>query len=222
VPVTEEALPDLVRRWQAGWGTARGFRPAEEARGGLHVLLGQPDRHREIVALRTDPASLRMLAAEAAGAARPTWLTVPTLEPEAAETILRAAGLTVHAERERLMTIPLSEHPRHAPRPPYTSEIGETGSVRQAVLRHPSSAEPVARGTVAILGPDAIADRIETVPEQRRRGLGSALMSTLAEHAAALGAKTGILVASPDGQRLYSALGWTVRATVLIGQRREP
>lgn len=71
---------------------------------------------------------------------------------------------------------------------------------------------------MAVVGTDAIADRIETVPEHRRRGLGSVVMSSLVENAMAHGATTGILVATADGQQLYSALGWTTRATVLIAQ----
>ncbi|MEV5535284.1 hypothetical protein AB0L13_00390 [Saccharopolyspora shandongensis] len=74
--MTEPAriTPDLVRRWQAGWGLARKFQPTEEARGELHVVLGKPGRHHEVVALHADddPESLRNLAAEAAAAALPT------------------------------------------------------------------------------------------------------------------------------------------------------
>ncbi|WP_406641469.1 GNAT family N-acetyltransferase [Amycolatopsis sp. WGS_07] len=210
-----ETLPDLIRRWQAGWGVSRRFRPAEEARGGLHVLLGQPGRHREIIAL--SPDSLRALADEAAAASRPTWLTVPTNEPETAEKIARAAGLVLRDERESLMTIHLRGHPHRPAPPPYTCATTMNGVVVETVLRHPDSGV-AARGTMAVVGTDAIADRIETVPEHRRRGLGSVVMSSLAEAAVTHGATTGILVATADGQRLYSALGWTTRATVLIAQ----
>ncbi|MFD2467977.1 GNAT family N-acetyltransferase [Amycolatopsis silviterrae] len=210
-----ESLPDLIRRWQAGWGTARSFRPAEEVRGGLHVLLGQPDRHREVIAL--SPDSVRALAGEVAAAAQPTWLTVPTNEPEAVEKIARDAGLEVRDEREALMTIPLRGHPHRPAPPPYTCATTMKGAVLETVLRHPDSGV-AARGTMAVVGTDAVADRIETVPEHRRRGLGSVVMSALAETAAAHGATTGILVATADGQQLYSALGWTTRATVLIAQ----
>ncbi|MGW7538395.1 GNAT family N-acetyltransferase [Amycolatopsis sp. NPDC054798] len=212
-----EALSDLIRRWQAGWGISRGFRPAEQARGGLHVLLGQPDRHREVVALSAEPDDLRGLAAEVAAASRPTWLTVPTNRPESVETIVREAGLKLRDEREALMTIPLQRHPPRQTPAPYQCTTATSGTVLETVLRHPDSGV-AARGTMAVVGTDAIADRIETVPEHRRRGLGSVVMSSLAENAVAHGATTGILVATPDGQQLYSALGWTTRATVLIAQ----
>jgi hypothetical protein len=43
-------------------------------------------------------------------------------------------------------------------------------------------------------------------------------MSALAEAAVAQGARTGLLVASEEGQRLYSSLGWRHEADVLIAR----
>ncbi|UKD54497.1 GNAT family N-acetyltransferase [Amycolatopsis sp. FU40] len=212
-----ESLPDLIRRWQAGWGTSRGFRPAGETRGGLHVLLEQPDRHREVIALSAEPDILRGLAEEVAAAERPTWLTVPTNRPEEVAAIVREAGLKLRDAREALMTIPLRQHPPRPAPPPYTGATTMNGAVCETVLRHPGSGV-AARGTMAVVGADAIADRIETVPEHRRRGLGSVVMSSLAENVMAHGATTGILIATADGRQLYSALGWSTRATVLIAQ----
>ena len=51
---------------------------------------------------------------------------------------------------------------------------------------------------------------IETEPEHQRRGLGSAVMATLANTATDLGATTGILGATVQGRALYEALGWQV------------
>lgn len=212
-----ESVPDLILRWQAGWGASRGFRPAEQARGGLHVLIEQSDRHREIVALSAEPDVLRGLADEVAAASLPSWLTVPTNRPESVEAIVREAGLKLRDEREALMTIPLRRHPSRPAPPPYTCATAMNGTVFETVLRHPDSGV-AARGTMAVVGTDAIADRIATEPEHRRRGLGSVVMSALAESALACGATTGILVATADGQQLYSALGWSTRATVLIAQ----
>ncbi|OAP21553.1 MULTISPECIES: GNAT family N-acetyltransferase [Amycolatopsis] len=212
-----ESLPDLIRRWQAGWGVSRGFRPAEESRGGLRVLLEQPDRHREVIALSAEPDVLRGLVEEVAAAERPTWLSVPANRPEEAEAIVREAGLKLRDGREALMTIPLRRHPPRPAPPPYTGATTMNGAVCETVLRHPD-AGVAARGTMAVVGTDAIADRIETVPDHRRRGLGSVVMSSLAENAVARGATTGILMATADGHQLYSALGWSTRATVLIAQ----
>ncbi|WP_431964231.1 GNAT family N-acetyltransferase [Actinacidiphila sp. bgisy160] len=75
-----------------------------------------------------------------------------------------------------------------------------------------------ARGTIAVVGADAIADRIETDAAHRRRGLGRAAMSALAEAAVSQGARTGLLIASQEGQLLYSCLGWHHEADVLIAR----
>jgi GNAT superfamily N-acetyltransferase len=76
----------------------------------------------------------------------------------------------------------------------------------------------VSSGRMAVVGEDAVADRIETDPQHRRRGLGSAVMASLVETAAAQGAKRGILIASIDGLRLYRSLGWKVVADIVIAR----
>jgi len=43
-------------------------------------------------------------------------------------------------------------------------------------------------------------------------------MSALTDAAVRAGARTGLLIASPDGERLYRRLGWTPRATVLTAK----
>lgn len=69
-----------------------------------------------------------------------------------------------------------------------------------------------ARGQVAPTGRSAVIDQIETAPEHRRRGLGGLVMRTLQDTAHAAGATTGVLVGTPDGQALYSTLGWTTHS----------
>ncbi|MGW5434869.1 GNAT family N-acetyltransferase [Streptomyces sp. NPDC004059] len=115
------------------------------------------------------------------------------------------------------MTTDLTEHPRHAPAAPYEREVRTEGPVTVVSL-HASSGEVAARGTSAVVGADAIPDRIETDAAHRRRGLGRAMMSALAEAAVAQGARTGLLIASEEGQRLYSSLGWRHKADVLIAR----
>ncbi len=215
--------PELIRRWLNGWTVARSL-PAAEPAGpdgdGLRSECHQPGREVEVFALRADeePGSLARLAAAVASAPQVTWLTVPTLRPGAVEAAVEAAGLEPHRRSEWLMTTDLTGHPRHAPATPYEIEVRTEGPVTDVVLHGPSG-EVAARGTVAVVGGDAIADRVETDAAHRRRGLGRAVMSALAEAAAAQGARTGLLIASEEGQRLYSSLGWHHRADVLIARR---
>ncbi|MGW1465426.1 GNAT family N-acetyltransferase [Streptomyces sp. NPDC002308] len=186
---------------------------------GLRSECGLPSREVEIFALRADEdaEALARLAATVAAATRTTWLTVPTLHPGAVEAVFATAGLEVLHRAEWLMTTDLTAHPQHAPAAPYEREVRTEGPVTVVTLRTPSG-ELAANGTIAVVGTDAIADRIETYAAHQRRGLGSAVMSALAEAAVAQGARTGLLIASKEGQLLYSSLGWRHEADVLIAQ----
>lgn len=62
----------------------------------------------------------------------------------------------------------------------------------------------------------AVFDRIVTVAEFRRRGLGSKVIGELCQRAASLGATTGLLFASLEGQHLYKRLGWSTAYQVII------
>jgi predicted GNAT family acetyltransferase len=116
------------------------------------------------------------------------------------------------------MTTDLTGHPRHtALESPYVCDVRTEGSVITVSI-HDDAGELAACGQVGLAGTDAVADRIETMPEHRRRGLGSAVMSALTAEALRQGARTGLLIASADGQHLYSALGWERLADAVIAQ----
>ncbi|MGW4322151.1 GNAT family N-acetyltransferase [Streptomyces sp. NPDC004684] len=212
----------LIGRWLDGWTVARSLpeaEPVEPAGDGLRSKCDQPGREVEVFALRADeePESVARLAAAVATARQVTWLTVPTLRPDTVEAVVGAAGLELVQRSEWLMTTDLTEHPQHEPAAPYEREVRTEGPVTVVSLHAPSG-EVAARGTIAVVGGDAIADRIETDAAHRRRGLGRAVMSALAEAAVSQGARTGLLIASQEGQRLYSTLGWRHEADVLIAQ----
>ncbi|GAB1329349.1 GNAT family N-acetyltransferase [Streptomyces sennicomposti] len=214
--------PGLIRRWLDGWTVARSLpeaEPVEPAGDGLRSECDQPGREVEVFALRADeePESVARLAAAVATARQVTWLTVPTLRRDAVEAVVGAAGLELVQRSEWFMTTDLTEHPRHAPAAPYEREVRTDGPVTVVSL-HDRAGEVAARGTIAVVGGDAIADRIETEAAHRRRGLGRAVMSALAETAVSQGARTGLLIASQEGRRLYSALGWHHKADVLIAR----
>ncbi|MEU3454682.1 GNAT family N-acetyltransferase [Micromonospora sp. NPDC006766] len=214
-------LRDLIVRWQRGWGVARALPVAEDVGGALRVRCMQPGRDIEYVALDAgeDLASLSTLAELVAGEDAVTWLTVPTTDPVRAASALAAAGLIVLKHSELLMTADLRGHPQNMLAAPYRllTQVDSPGgdSVVTATVRR-ESGEVGARGTMGLAGTDAVADRIETMPADRRKGLASAVMSALARAAIGEGAEQGILVASEDGQRLYRTLGWQPVADVLI------
>lgn len=207
-------LTDLVRAWERGWRVCRGWPAPEEARGGLRLLQDQPGRHREIIALHDDGATVRALAEEAATAERPTWLTVPTTGPDEVERVLRDAGLRPRATREWLMTRDVAGHPARSAPAPYRVTTTTTGDLTRVEVRHGD--DLAASGQASVVEGRTVPDRIETAPDHRRRGLGAAVMGTLIGEAARRGAHTGVLVASPDGRALYTSLGWTAVAAVVI------
>ncbi|MEV1330367.1 GNAT family N-acetyltransferase [Micromonospora costi] len=214
-------LRDLIVRWQRGWAAARALPAAEDVGGALRVRSMQPGRDIEYVALDAgaDLASLTRLAGLVAAEDSVTWLTVPTTDPAGAASALVAAGLVVLKHSELLMTTDLRGHPQNTPVAPYRllTQVESHGGDRvvTATVRH-ESGEVGARGTMGLAGTDAVADRIETMPAHRRRGLASAVMGALAGSAIDEGVDHGILIASEDGQRLYRTLGWQPVAGVLI------
>jgi len=106
-----------------------------------------------------------------------------------------------------MMTIPLADHPHHPIPPEYELHLTTGPTLIRAELHH--AGEPVAGGHLARHGSDAVPDLIHTEPAHRRRGLAAALMTALTTQAQSQGATTGLLAASPEGQFLYEALGWT-------------
>ncbi|WP_232519871.1 GNAT family N-acetyltransferase [Actinosynnema pretiosum] len=203
---------DLIRRWERGWSACRGWTRQPEERGALRVLLGLPGRHRELIALRLSPE----LAAEVAAADEPTWLTVPTERPAEAARTLAEAGLHVRPTREHLMTRPLADHPAPLLPPGYHPVVTVTdAAVLRVELRH-TGTTVAASGQAALVDGDTVFDRVETAPAHRRKGLGSAVMALLAAEAVTRGATRGVLVATPDGHALYTALGWSTAAEVVI------
>jgi GNAT superfamily N-acetyltransferase len=214
-------LRDLIVRWQRGWGVARALPAAEDVGGALRSHCMQSGREVEYVALDADEdvASLAGLADRVAGEHAVTWLTVPTTDPARTATALEAAGLVVLKRSEVLMTVGLRGHPRSRPAAPYrmvTRVDPRRGDAVVTATVRDESQEVGARGTMGVTGTDAVADRIETAPAHRRRGLASAIMGALTDAAAGAGAETGILVASEDGRRLYATLGWQPVADVVI------
>lgn len=214
-------MRDLILRWQRGWGVARALPAAVDIGGGLRVRCMQSGRDVEYIALDAcaDQTTVSKLAERVSQEDAVTWLTVPTTDPVRAAAALEASGMVLLKRSEMLMTVDLREHPESTLAAPYRLQAhvdaGRDGAVVVATVRH-ESGELGARGTMGLTGTDAVADRIETMPAHRRRGLASAVMSALARSAIAEGAERGILIASEEGQRLYAALGWRPVAEVLI------
>jgi GNAT superfamily N-acetyltransferase len=207
-------MDELLRRWQYAWGLCRGLPPAIDRRTALDVTLGLPDRDRELFALPgTTPAA--PLIDEVLHATRPTWLTVTTHEPDQAAAELRSTGLHLFPEQKLLMTIDLRVHPTSTTQ--YDVQTATEGSLERVRLAAAGDDE-AARGMMAVAGDDAVMHDIHTNPAYRRQGLGSVVMSVLAERALERGATTGLLMATVEGAALYRRLGWVPQATMLTAR----
>ena len=194
---------------------ARGLPAADDLGPGLRVRCLQPGRAVEYVALDPAPAALHALAGLVAAEAEVTWLTVPTTDASTVAAVLSGAGLVLLKRAEQLMTTDLRTHPRPPAPAGYRTGLASSAGVLTATVLHEPD-EVGARGTMGLTGPDAVADRIETLPDHRRRGLASTLMGALAAGAVEAGAARGILIASEEGRHLYAKLGWHPAADVVI------
>ena len=88
----------------------------------------------------------------------------------------------------------------------YRMELAQAGTVSEARIVTESGAL-AASGYAAETDQAFIYDRILTEPGHRRKGLGSAIMTTLRQ-AKRHCTNPELLVATRDGQSLYTALGW--------------
>jgi GNAT superfamily N-acetyltransferase len=192
----------------------RGLSAAAEREAALEVVLGMPQRERELFALEDEAGVVRQLADEVVRAEKPVWLTVTTQRPDEAAAVLEQAGLDLFAERKLLMSISLRDHPTPATSPEYRLELGGEGALEYARVLD-SRGDLAARGMMAVVGGDAVMHDIHTDPAHRRRGLGSVVMGMLSRRALQRGAGTGLLMATTDGAYLYGKLGWSTEATML-------
>lgn len=80
---------------------------------------------------------------------------------------------------------------------------------RPAVVAAYLDGEPVARGTVTVVGDVAEVAGVATLPALRRRGLGAAVTGALAAHAFGSGARLVFLAADPAAAGVYEGLGFS-------------
>lgn len=92
----------------------------------------------------------------------------------------------------------------------YRMEFERTGAVTRACIIGPQG-DLAASGCAAETADVFIYDRIETMQDHRRKGLGVAVMVALGAARKSV-ACPQLLVATEDGRGLYANLGWTVLA----------
>lgn len=212
-------LDAAVERWIGGWTRSRRVAPADRLAGAFRVFLDQPERRFEFVTAAPDaePHIIRSAAGLAGDTPGRNWVSVFTRRPDAAIETLRAEGLAVERDTEWLMTIALADQPSIVVPRAYELSVRDEGDAAAVTIVAQDGAI-AATGRVGVDGRNAVPDRIVTGLDHRRKGLGSAVMSALATESLRRGAASGILTASPEGQRLYSRLGWSPVARLVIGR----
>lgn len=207
-------LPDLVTSWVHGWAVSRAAPTPVAVPQGWRVNVGAPGHRLRYVLHTPDEQSLSQLGARQN--APGTWIKVA-----ADPAYLRAAlpPQWTMADTGFFMTTPLTDD-ADMPPTPYTIRTTITDVVVAAVLD--ATGTPVASGRLAPAGVIGVIDQVETAPAHRRRGLGKIVMRLLGHHAVQLGMHTGALVATDDGRKLYSTLGWTVRTPIAAAHVPEP
>ncbi|MEH0973128.1 GNAT family N-acetyltransferase [Micromonospora sp. CPCC 205546] len=207
-------VPGLMTAWGSGWAVSRGTPAPVAIPGGFRVDVGLPGHRVRHVLHTYDADSLRRLGRELTEPG--TWIKVSGDRAGLAAALPDAWTLD---SAGYLMSAPLTPGAVEPPAPYATRVAAECGVVVATVVD--ASGRTAASGRLAGTGKFGIVDQVETEPAHRRRGLGSVVMRALCGHAAALGMRTGILVATDDGRALYRALGWTVRAEVSGAYLRE-
>lgn len=210
-----ETLDEIVRAWVEGWARSRGTAPPTPAYGGLHVEVGLPDQKARYVFAGPSPG----VAQASREIEEPDVFIKVCAPPEAVQPLL-AQGWALEPVGFLMVADDLARPaPRGADGYRYEIEVLPHGYV---VVAHAEwNGEAAASGRAFLAGAVAVFDQIVTAPAHRRRGLGRAVMHELALAAAHAGATRGALVATPDGQALYSTLGWRLVSPLTTAVRRE-
>ena len=200
--MTPDPSPDpaLVRGWLAARSLARGLPAPVADHGGWRVdTATEPERQRYVFATAgpgldhlaatiTEPAIFLKLCADAAtlrAILPPRW------------TITDA---------NRMMVTDGPPPPRRPLPAGYIATTTHTAGVAHVAITGPAG-DLAASGYAAELDDVFVYDRIVTTEAHRRRGLGHALMTTLATTRRSPRAQQ-ILTATDMGAALYASLGW--------------
>ena len=191
----------LLLAWLTGRSLARSLPPPIADHGGFRVDTRSetedarwvfPSADRRIATLAETIASPRLRLKACASAGELASVLPPNWRVDGAYWFMRS----------------IVPPPPRQPPAGYGAEIDRVGPVSTVRIIAPD-------GTLAASGhaaetPDAfVYDRIETMADHRRKGLGHAVMARL--HACKVDPTTPqLLVATEAGRALYSRLGWTV------------
>lgn len=195
-------INELVRMWIDGWIVSRGSSDPIEEPWGWTIDVGQPMQVARHVLPEPTEADVRKIVA--ATSAPGTWLKLFAED----HSVLPWVGQGWRQDRPGFLMAGHLEPERTEVPAGYTLTSWTRGGVSKVLVRT-GDGHFAARGQIARVCDQAVVDQIETAAEHRRKGLGGLVMRTLQNTAYEAGARTGVLVGTPEGRGLYSSLGWT-------------
>ncbi|MFH5878630.1 GNAT family N-acetyltransferase [Arthrobacter sp. NA-172] len=208
-------IADLLEVWVAGWSGSRSYETRKEGRfpaalraditGDWEYFAHDPSEAEfSDLAARTREADTRILTILTNDVARYTQLA-------------QEHGLNVTSDSQTMMIVDMGTQDAEDP---WLSDddlelaTSESNGVHFAVVH--ADDKVAASGQVFVVRQVAVFDKIVTEPDFQRRGLGSFIMKALAAQAFEHDVERGLLLASLDGQHLYSHLGWKNVSQVLM------
>ncbi|QCO99778.1 GNAT family N-acetyltransferase [Arthrobacter sp. 24S4-2] len=210
-----EDITRLVEIWVTGWAGCRGYETRVEGRFPA-ALRADTTKEWEYFAHDPSEAEFAELAAKTAEAPA-RILTVLTNDVARYKHLAQQHGLNATSASQTMMIVDMETQDSEDP---WLSDddlklaTSYSNGVHHAVVH--SGESVAASGRVFVVGHTAVFDKIVTEPAYQRRGLGSFIMKALAAQAFEHDVENGLLLASLDGQKLYSHLGWTTLCHVLM------
>ncbi|TDL37184.1 GNAT family N-acetyltransferase [Arthrobacter nitrophenolicus] len=210
-----EDITGLLEVWVAGWAGCRGYQTSKEGRFPA-ALRADTSGEWEYFASDPTDGEFAALAAKTAEVP-PRVLTILTNDIPRYAAMAGRHGLNVTSDTQTMMIVDMETQDAEDPwlsDDDLTFSASEQNGVHYAEVR--SGEALAASGRVFVVGDTAVFDKIITEPGFQRRGLGSFIMRALAAQAFEHDVTTGLLLASVDGQKLYSHLGWSTVSRVLM------
>ncbi|SCB72566.1 hypothetical protein GA0061083_0331 [Pseudarthrobacter enclensis] len=210
-----EDITGLLEVWVAGWAGCRGYQTATEGRFPAALRADTSGEWEYFAADPTDQ-EFAALAAKTAEAG-PRVLTILTNDVPRYTELAARHGLNVTSDSQTMMIVDMETQDAEDPWLSDDDLSLSTSTHRGVHYAEVRSGEALAAsGRVFVVGDTAIFDKIITEPAFQRRGLGSFIMRALAAQAFEHDVQNGLLLASLDGQKLYSHLGWSTVSRVLM------
>lgn len=210
-----EDITRLLEVWVAGWSGCRGYETRKEGR--FPAAL-RADKSGDWEYFAYDPTDAEFAGLAAKTEEAPTRvLTILTNDVQRYKYMAEQRGLNVTSASQAMMIVDMDTQDSEDP---WLSDddlelvTTESNGVHYAVVQ--AGERLAASGRVFVVNGTAVFDRIVTEPDFQRRGLGSFIMKALAAKAFEHDVEDGLLLASLDGQKLYSHLGWKTVSRVLM------